>query len=196
MQAPTRYSISYFVRAGAVSFVAAALIPLTASGQHAQPLSPVQVEVRSSERSTLADQLDVQARTMYGTPKRFFEAGQLHRRAALLRGSDSAAVSSFRSAAWMFSAAGELSHARGMMEKAAERAVAIGDVEGAANCYIDAALLAIAGGRDEKVPALLGRMNAVLTSPLLPPERRSGILQRVGGSPTLAVLYTSSRAPE
>lgn len=88
----------------------------------------------------------------------------------------------------MFSAAGENGLARSMMEKAAERAADVGDVERAAHCLIDAALLAAASGREDRVPELLGRMHAVLSSPLLAEDRRSGILQRVGASATLAAV--------
>ena len=196
MRARLQHSPAYFVRAGAAGFLAVLFSPLVVAAQQPepQPLSPVQVEAkRASEQIRLADQIDAQAEALYGTPRRFFEAGVLHRRAALLRGNDSTAVSSFRSAAWMFSAAGEHSHGRAMMERAAESAAGVGDVEKAANCYIDAALLAVASGREEKVPALLGRMHAVLTSPLLPPDRRAGILQRVGESATLATMSAGVR---
>lgn len=184
--------ISYFVRAGTLALVLTAAV--AGAGDAQQPLPPVQVEGTTiSEQKMLADRLDAEASALRGSPKRFFEAGQLHRRAAFLRGIDSAAVSSFRSAAWMFSAAGENGHARLMMEKAAERAAAVGDVERAANCLIDAALLAAASGREDRVPVLLGRMHALLTSPLLAEDRRAGILQRVGASATLATVEPATQ---
>lgn len=182
-------SRSCFVRAGTLALILTASLATSGDAQQPLPLPPVQIEgTVASEQKTLADRLDAEAAALRGSPKRYFEAGQLHRRAALLRGNDSAAVSSFRSAAWMFSAAGENGHARVMMEKAAERAADVGDVERAANCLIDAALLAAASGREDKVPGLLGRMHALLTSPLLADERRSSILQRVGASATLATV--------
>lgn len=187
-------SSSYFVRAGTLALILASAaarpgIAQQRCGERCSALPPVQVEGSVvSEQKMLADRLDAEAAALRGSPKRYFEAGQLHRRAALLRGIDSAAVSSFRSAAWMFSAAGENGHARGMMERAAERAADVGDVERAANCLIDAALLAAAGGREDKVPALLARMHALLTSPLLADDRRAEILQRVGASATLASI--------
>lgn len=185
-------SSSYFVRAGTLAFLLTATV--AASGDAQQPLAPVQVEATViSDQKLQADRLDAEAAALRASPNRFFEAGQLHRRAALLRGNDSAAVTSFRSAAWMFSAAGENGHARAMMEKAAERAADVGDVERAAHCFIDAALLAAASGREDKVPVLLGRMHAVLGSPLLAEDRRSGILQRVGASATLAAVEPVSR---
>lgn len=184
---------SYFVRAGTLALILTGTA--VTSGDAQQPLAPVQVEATViSEQKQLADRLDAEASALRTSPKRYFEAGQLHRRAAFLRGNDSAAVSSFRSAAWMFSAAGENGLARSMMEKAAERAADVGDVERAAHCLIDAALLAAASGREDRVPELLGRMHAVLTSPLLAEDRRSGILQRVGASATLAAVEPVSRS--
>ena len=190
-------STSHSFSAGTIAVVLASLAPIAANAQQpiAQPLLPtVQVEApRNTEQKSLAQRLEAQAAALRASPKTYFEAGQLYRRAALLRGTDSAAVSSYRSAAWMFSAAGENALARRMMEQAAERAADVGDVERAAHCFIDAALLAVASGRDEKVPEFLERMHAVLTSPLLEDERRSGILQRIEGSPTLAVVDAAVR---
>ena len=195
----TRFQPSTFcsLNAGTIAVMLASIAPIATSAQEPMPrqaLLPVQVEApRNSEQKSLAARLEAQAIALQTSPRQYFEAGQLYRRAAFLRGTDSAAVSSYRSAAWMFSAAGENALARGMMEKAAERAADVGDVERAAHCFIDAALLAVASGRDEKVPGLLERMHAVLTSPLLEDDRRSGILQRIEGSPTLAVVHASIR---
>ena len=197
MHARFQRSRSYYVRIGAL--LAGIFTPVAGMAQQPepQPLSPVQIEAqRVSDRIVLADKLDIEANALYGTPKRYFEAGVLHRRAALLRGIDTTAVASYRAAAWAFSAAGAHSHARVMMERAADRAADVGDVERAANCFIDAALLAVADGREDRLPMLLGRMHAVLTSPLLPADRRSGILERVGISPTLALVDANIRAPQ
>ena len=192
MRTRTLTSTSYFVRAGVLAVILSSAFARHGDAQ--QPLAPVQVEATTiSEDRKLADELDSAAAALRGFPKRYFEGGQLHRRAAFLRGNDSAAVSSFRSAAWMFSAAGANAHARGMMELAAERAADVGDVERAANCLIDAALLAAAGGREDKVPELLGRLHAILTSPLLAEDRRADILQRVGASATLAAVHPGAR---
>jgi hypothetical protein len=59
-------------------------------------------------------------------------------------------------------------------------------VEESANAYIDAALLAVAEQRVDKVPVLLSRMHTVLSSPLLPEARRSKILERIQGDDRIA----------
>jgi hypothetical protein len=81
-----------------------------------------------------------------------------------------------------------------MMVKAGEQAAMAGRIEEAANSYVDAALLAVADNREDKVPTLLSRMHAVLSAPLLPEERRSQILQRVRDDTRVAHLDTERRA--
>ena len=179
-------------RAGALVMLALLAAPVGVAAQ--QPLSAVEIEAnRVSRENALADSLDERARAMYSVSRWHLDAARLHRRAGMLRGNDPRAVSSFRSAAWMYSAAGEHSVGRQMMETAAQRAAAVGDVEGAANAYIDAAYFAIASDRPDRVPAILGRMHAVLGSPLLPSDRRTAILRRVGDSPAIAALDTTRR---
>jgi hypothetical protein len=171
------------------------LTTVTAATAAQQPLSPVEIRVaRSASENARADSLEAKARAMYSTPRWYREAARLHRRAALIRGSDPRSVASFRSAAWLYSVAGSNGIARTMMEQAAERATAVGDVEGAANSYIDAAFLAIASSREDQLPVLLSRTRAVLSSPLLTEDRRRSILQRVGGSPQLARLDSADSA--
>lgn len=104
---------------------------------------------------------------MYGSPSRFIDAARLLKRAAKLRGEDPRAATNFRSAAWMYSAAGQNSSAREMMELAAERSLVVGDVEQAATSFIDAAELALASGREDKVPLLIRRARAAVKSPLI-----------------------------
>lgn len=175
------------------AIVATAGSPLQLSGQ--QPLTPVEVE---AERQRLvnarADTLDERARSLYAHPHRYIDAARLHRRAAAIRGNDPRAVASFRSAAWLYSVAGMNGVAREMMESAADRAKTVGDVESAANTYIDAAFLAIADGREDQVPGLLSRMHTVMRSPLLPEDRRASILKRIGDSSRLASLDSAARA--
>jgi hypothetical protein len=164
-----------------------ALSPLELPAQ--QPLKPVEVGAeRDRLENARADTLDAQARELYSKPHRYVDAARLHRRAAGIRGQDPRAVASFRSAAWLYSVAGMHGTAREMMELAADRAKSVGDIEAAANTYIDAAYLAIADGRDDQVPGLLTRMHTVMRSPLLPEERRATILRRIGDSPRLARL--------
>jgi hypothetical protein len=172
--------------------VAVSAVPAPVEAQ--QPLSPVQVEAdRLATANARADSLEERARAMYSTPIWYIDAARLHRRAAGMRGNDPRAVASFRSAAWLYSIAGQHNVAKSMMEEAADRAKSVGDIEGAANSYIDAAFLAIASGREDQVPTILSRTHAVLKSPLLTQERRASILQRIGDAPRLAKLDSAAR---
>ena len=125
---------------------------------------------------------------MYDTRWQWASAARLHERAAQLRGYDRRAVDSWRMSAWLYSAADNNGRARTMMERAAASAAAGGDVERAANSYIDAILLAMEARRPEAVPGLLVKTHAVLHSPLLAAERRDAILRRIGEDSRLASL--------
>lgn len=174
-------------RFNVLAVLAILAIPAAVTGQ--QALSPVQIEARrASQANERADLLEARAEQLRASPRWYLDAARLYRRAALLRGTDARAVGNFRSAAWMYSAVGNNGLASQLMEKAAERAAAVGGVEDAANAYIDAAFLAVASSRQDKVPAILGRMHAVLSSPLLPETRRTSILQRIGEHSEVAKL--------
>src|SRR5690606_6216883 len=112
---------------------AGALLALTILGtplQAQQTLEPMRIEsTRAASNNARADTLDARARSMYSQSRWYLDAARLHRRAARLRGDDPRAVDSFRSAAWLYSAAGKHQIARDMMESAAERATVVGDVE-------------------------------------------------------------------
>lgn len=159
--------------------------PIAAAAQ--QSVNPIDVEARRATRQNeIADTLDAQALRLYAIQRKFFDAARLHRRAGQLRGADPRAIQSFRSASWMYSAAGDNGLARQMMEKAGEQATVVGDVEKAANAYIDAALFALADHDEDKVRILLGRVRAVAGSPLLTTDSRDRILARIGESTALA----------
>lgn len=178
---------------GVCALLAMTIIPSTSGAQ--QKLSGVEIAAAQSEtENARADAIEDRARELYSTPSRFWEAAQLHQRAAMIRGSDARAVASLRSAAWAYSAARNNGLATKMMVKAGEQAAMAGMIEESANSYIDAALLAVADNREDKVPTLLSRMYTVLSAPLLPEERRSQILQRIREDTRVAHLDTGRRA--
>jgi hypothetical protein len=74
------------------------------------------------------------------------------------------------------------------MVKAAEQAAMAGRIEEAAYAYIDAALIAVADNREDKVPALLSRVQALLSAPSLSEDRRSKILERIHAESRVAKL--------
>lgn len=191
----TRFALpaSRAVAVGACAVLASLILPRASGAQ--QPLSPVEIEsARVQTENARADKLEEYARTLYSTPSRFREVAELHQRAAMIRGDDPRAVDSYRSAAWAYSVARNNRLATQMMVKAAEHAAKVGRIEQAANSFIDAALLAVANKREDKVPALLSRMHTVLSAPLLPEDRRTKILERVRGDTRVAHLDPSPRA--
>ena len=138
-----------------------------------------------------ADSLIEQAKALQQVPggsSRYVEEAQLYRRAAQLRGDDSAAVMEWRMAAWAYGAAGNGTLALTRMKQAAEVAMRTGDVERAVGCFIDAALIAAEQGRTDQIVPLVGRAKALLTSPLLAQERRIALERRLGAEPSLGVL--------
>ena len=65
---------------------------------------------------------------------------------------------------------------------------AVGDIDAAANAYVDAALFALSEQREDRLPALVQRARVLADAPLLPEARRNAILQRIDGAPRLAAL--------
>ena len=172
------------------------LVPVSVVAQ--APLAPVRVQVpavtRDARNNARADTLESWADRFYNTPRQWARAAQLYERAAQLRGDNPRAVTSWRLAAWLYSAARDPGKARVMMEHAAESAAAGGDVERAADSYIDAALIALTSRRVDRVPGLLHRTRVVLGSPLLSAERRAAILRRIGEEPRLAEAWNAGEA--
>lgn len=128
----------------------------------ASVVPPVRVTApptRQARDNARADTLEAWANTHYNTPRGYRAAGALYERAAALRGDDPRAVQSWRMAAWFYNAARD-PRARGLMERGAERAAGGGDVERAANAYVDAAVIALADGRGDQVPGLLRKARA------------------------------------
>ena len=170
------------------------LVAVLATGAAAQqPLADVKVHGSTvTENNARADTLERRADAYLLTPRHWRKAAQLHRRAGELRSEDPSSVRSFRMAAWLYHATDAPGLARSMMEKAAERAAAVGDVEQAAVSYIDAALLASADDH-HRVPKLLRKTRVLLDAPLFPAESRADLLRRIQGTSQLAVAWNESR---
>ena len=166
--------------------VAAAMPALTM----AQPTATT-IQGRSEaehRRVARADTLDQRAEALHQIPRNWREAARLHRRAGELRGDHASSIRSFRLAAWLYIATNGPGPARTMMEKAAESATAIGDLEQGATAYIDAALIASADDY-RRVPKLLERARLLIDSPLFPAESRVALTQRIQGATELAQLW-------
>jgi hypothetical protein len=182
-------------RTPALAIVASALLlaPGAAVAQSAPTLvQPVRVEAeatRLTRDNARADTLESWAVRYYNVPREWRRAAQYQERSAALRGDDPRAAESWRLAAWLYMGAKDPGYARFMMKHAAEHAAANGNVELAANSYIDAAVLAIGAGREGEAPQLVHKARAVLDSPLLPADRRATILERIVGQVQLAEAW-------
>jgi len=172
----------------ALAASAALLVPGILAAQLA--LTPARVEVTALATTTRdnarADTLEELGARYSSTPGQWQKAARYFEQAATLRGDDGRAVTNLVTAASLYDAAGNSAHARSTMERAAKRAAAMGDVERAANAYVDAAFLAVAAKRIDLVPKLLRQTHAVLDSPKMPPERRDAILRRIGDESRIA----------
>ena len=178
----------------AAALVAALIVPGLAAAQSAPTrVQPVRVEAtaltREARNNARADTLESWANTFYNTPREFQTAARLYERAAALRADDPRAVHSWRMASWLYSHARDMGNARVAMEHAAERAAGVGDVERAANSYVDAVLIALADNRGDRVSGLLRKTRGLLGSPLLPADRRAAVLRRIGDETRLAQAW-------
>ena len=174
------------------ALLALAVAVTVAPAAHAQVRAPIRITA-SIEANSRADALEARAETLLVAPGTWMEAARLQRRAAELRGDDGRAAQSWARAGWFYAGARDFGASRQMMERAAQHAMADGDVERAAGAFIDAALIAIEDGRDDLVPTYVGRTRRVLASPLLTTDQRGTILQRIEGAPRLAVYFAPGR---
>jgi len=158
------------------TMLAVAAAPVTATAQQKLPL------VRVTAASEYADDLALRAESLSMQLTHFTQAAELFERSAAARGpGDTRAVTCLRSAATLRYNSGDKRRGLGLMEKAADRAIRLGDVMIAANSYIDAAV--IANELRQGVRARdLGERAALLTkSPLLSETQRSALLDRMTG---------------
>jgi hypothetical protein len=194
MRTPLLRSAARSRYAAALVTSAALLVPGLVVAQSAPTrVQPVRVEATAPTReirnNAQADKLESWANKFYNNPREFGMGARLYERAAVLRGDDPRAVQSWRMAAWLYSHARDMRNARAAMEQAADRAASGGDVERAANSYVDAVLIALASGRDDHVSSLLRKTRALLGSPVLPADRRAAVLRRIGGETRLAQAW-------
>ncbi len=137
---------------------------------------PVVTVVALSE----ADELHLEAVALYETPERWTEAARLHEQAAgELAPKDARAFAAYDRAARLYFYAGDYADARRNMERAANVAVATGDVVTAAHAYIDAAFITLWEGRSGKEGELTRRAELLSGSDLVGGAERDEILVRI-----------------
>lgn len=127
-----------------------------------------------------ADELHLEAAALYETPERWAEAARLHEQAARkLAPNDARTFLAYDRAARLYFYAGEYTNARSNMERAANVAVATGDVVTAAHAYIDAAFITLWEGRSGKQDDLTRRAALLSESGLVEGAERDEILVRI-----------------
>ena len=154
--------------------VATAGLPGAAAAQYRLPT------IVSSVKADSLHQAAVDLRTA----GRWRDAARLHRRSAEFRAAeDPRASQSLAEAAALAYAAGDRSGARTDMARAAERALARGDLRAAALAYLDAAWIAQEQEKPNQVWEFGHRAEILASSPLLSESDRGVILQRIERAP-------------
>lgn len=127
-----------------------------------------------------ANELHERAAALYETPARWREAAHILRQECELRSvDDPQAFGCFDMSAKLFFYVGDLTDARGMMAKAAEQALANGDVVQAANAYVNTAFIAQKQGNSSKLAAFRRKAELLASSPLLTAGQSSAIVDRL-----------------
>jgi tetratricopeptide (TPR) repeat protein len=130
-----------------------------------------------------ADELHLQAIALYEYPERWLEAARLHERAASkLPEKDARSFAAYDRAARLYFYAGDYMDARKDMEKAANVALATGDVVTAAHAYIDAAFITLWEGPSGKLGELTRKAELLSQSDLVDDEDRDEIRSRISRS--------------
>ena len=166
--------------------VTALALPDVARAQ--QPLDPIQVSPRTVE----ADRLDARAveYEATGSRRKWAKAARLREKAAGLRGAeDPLAFKSLQTAAYVRHALQQRPAALTLMERAAEQALARGDVFNAASAYADVAWIASELGDGDRMRQFAGKSALLTRSPLLSAPDRE-LLQRRLAQGTLGTLGT------
>jgi hypothetical protein len=115
---------------------------------------------------------------------RYRDAARLYRRSAEFRAAeDPVRVRCLTEAAALAYAAGDRSAARQDMARAAEQALAQGDLKAAALAYLDAAWIAQEQQKPSQVWELGHRAEILAASPLLSESDRGAILRRIDRAP-------------
>jgi hypothetical protein len=158
----------------ALVLVAAAGLPSAAAAQYRLPT------IVSTVKADSLHEVAVGMRTA----GRWRDAARLYRRSAEFRAAeDSLGVQCLTEAAALAYAAGDRTGARTDMARAAERALARGDIRAAALAYLDAAWIAQEQKKPSKVWEFGHRAEILAASPLLSESDRSRILQRIERAP-------------
>ncbi len=167
----------------ALAITAASIAPKHADAQtRTKSSQPVTIS-----RIARAVELQEQAVALHAQPTRAAEAARLHKESASLRNAkDPEALQSLAMAAHLVGYAKRPIEARRTMEQAAERALAMGDVVGAAQAYVEATFFADKQKNKAEIERLGKKALLLASSPLLAADQRNAIRKRIRSNPTLA----------
>jgi hypothetical protein len=145
--------------------------------------APAQYRLPTIVSSLRADSLHEAAAALV-TAHRYRDAAGLHRRSAALRSADDPqGFHCLSEAAALAYAARDRSAARNDMARAAEQALARGDLRSAALAYLDGAWIAQEQNNRRQVWELGHRAELLAASPLLASSDRQAILGRISRAP-------------
>ncbi|MDF1504238.1 hypothetical protein [Roseisolibacter sp. H3M3-2] len=173
---------------GTAALAAALALPAAAGAQ--QPLDPVKVSARSAQ----ADKLDARAAELQATNSRWQwrRSAELRERAAELRpATDVRAFESLQTAALVRHALAERGAAIVLMERAAERAMARGDVFNAATAYANLAFMTSEVRDVDRAREFVEKSTLLASSPLLSAPQREWLQTRLAERPTAAKAGTA-----
>ncbi len=175
------HSRNVLVAGGMLLALAAA--PESATAQQKLP------SVRVTGSAAHADELALRAESLSTQTNQFKRAAELFELSANARGvGDSRAVTCLRSAATLRYNSGNKRKGLGLMEKAGDRAIRLGDVVIAANAYIDAAVIAHELRQGARALELSQRAALLSKSPLLTADQRGALLERMHGWSALTLV--------
>ncbi|HSM37210.1 MAG TPA: hypothetical protein VK837_12490 [Longimicrobiales bacterium] len=159
-----------------IARIASAVLLLAAVG------APPGVSAQRAVSDSLAhaDSIRHRALRLQADPETFYQAAIAYKDAALYRRStDVTAIGDLILAGHLLNAAGQQDEAMETLEEAAERARSLGDIERAAQAYLDAAFVAEALEDDDAVQRLGTNAEMLAASPLLSDPQREHILRRL-----------------
>jgi hypothetical protein len=135
----------------------------------------------AAERNAEADRLERRAAALHDEPKRYGEGAVLYERAADLReAGDARKVDALLQASRLYYHAGRSQESVAVLDRAAEAAVATGDVVRAVSSMTDAAWVLAGEGRKAEAVTLVARARLLTNSPLLSESERVELRRRLG----------------
>lgn len=157
--------------------IAATLIAMPTQTQAQDAFAALDIE----PTPVAAEELEAMAYDMILVQRNWDEAAGLYRRAAELRGSsDARAAMDLRLAGYIYFYSGRIPAAMSSQTQSGEAFLALGDVAGAAEAFIDGAWVAAKSDMPAEAAALGARAHLLTRSPILPTAERFALARRLG----------------